>query len=148
MTATTNSTASIKSEAQMNDLINAATLANAYPLTTNVVVGDSILFKDEVYAGSFKKPIFAGTRWISGTVIKESYGEKTAQHTFTIEITGCVGVNADEVLSKKSLMRKGRNLYKECYEVGMADNKSAKVLDKNKRSADAKLNRDFQRNGL
>ena len=54
--------------------------------TGDVVTGDTIRFTEAVFSGSHRKPKFRGNREIVANVVKDSYGEKKQQHTFTIVV--------------------------------------------------------------
>ena len=69
--------------------------------------GDRVRFKLPIFQGgsffrgrSTGKPKCVGEQEFSGVVVKHSYGEKTGQHTFTIQL--------DDGTKK---LVKGRNLY-------------------------------------
>lgn len=53
--------------------------------TGDCVTGDEVAFERAIFTGTYKKPIFEGYALIRATIIKESYGKKTGQHTFTLE---------------------------------------------------------------
>jgi soluble lytic murein transglycosylase-like protein len=77
---------------------------NEYSIDTtgDAVVGDEVRFERATFAGSWKRPTFAGFERVTGKIIKDSYGADKQQHTFTLE------------LPNGSTMRiKGRNLYRE-----------------------------------
>ena len=78
--------------------------------TGDVVVGDTILFTEGVFTGSHRKPKFAGERTIIAEIMKDSYGELKQQHTFTLKVIFCEGIQAIEV--NKTIRRKGRNVYR------------------------------------
>lgn len=78
--------------------------------TGDVVAGDVIRFTENVFSGSYRRPQFEGTRTITGRVVRDSYGDKKQQHTFTIEVFDCEGVSPIE--SGKVIRRKGRNVYR------------------------------------
>ncbi len=65
----------------------------------DAVVGDEIEFQKAVFTGSFRNAKFSHYETIRGKIVKDSYGAKKQQHTFTIE-------TAD-----KTFRIKGRNLY-------------------------------------
>jgi hypothetical protein len=104
--------------------------------TTNIVTGDLILFEESVYSGSYSKPKWIGTRWIKAFVKKDSYGSKCGQHTFTLDIIESEGIESENI--GNTLLRKGRNLYKNCYIIEDALYKDALTKEKNKRSNIAK----------
>lgn len=75
----------------------------------NLTTGCAITWEETVFGGSPRKPVVLGTRTVSGTIVKESYGAAKQQHTFTIEVSACTGYEPIEAGAK--VMRKGRNLY-------------------------------------
>ena len=79
---------------------------------TNLVAGMKIEISEPVFTGSFRNPKFLGNRQIIGQIVKESYGNKRGQHTFTIDVEWVEGMYAEDVLQKKKIRRKGRNVYK------------------------------------
>lgn len=78
--------------------------------TGDVVVGDTILFTETVWGGCYKNPKNLGERTIIAEIIKDSYGEKKQQHTFTFTVIDSWGCDAlkKELITK----RKGRNVYR------------------------------------
>lgn len=80
---------------------------------------------------------YLGSQKIEGTIIKESYGKVTAQHTFTIEL-----------LDGSKKLIKGRNFYKNCVRAIWEDEKQRDELteEKHKRGTEAKKNRNFYLN--
>jgi hypothetical protein len=78
--------------------------------TGDVVVGDTILFTEAVWGGTYQKPENLGTRTIIAEVVKDSYGVKKQQHTFTLSVINSYGVKP--IQEKIKIRRKGRNVYK------------------------------------
>jgi (S)-2-hydroxy-acid oxidase len=78
--------------------------------TGDVVVGDTICYTESVWGGSYKNPENLGKRTIIGEIVKDSYGEKKQQHTFTIQVINSYGVKP--IQEKLKIRRKGRNVYK------------------------------------
>lgn len=78
--------------------------------TGDVVVGDTIIFDEIVWGGSYRKPINSGKRRIIAEVVKDSYGVEKQQHTFSLKVIDSTGVYslAKEIIIK----RKGRNVYR------------------------------------
>ncbi|KAG2316972.1 hypothetical protein Bca52824_020094 [Brassica carinata] len=72
----------------------------------DVCKGDTVLFTQKV-KGSGK---IMGRRTVAGQVVKESYGTAKQQHTFTIEVLWCEGMQKLPPLYP--LLVKGRNLYR------------------------------------
>ena len=83
-----------------------------YPLdcTGNVVAGDTILFTEFVFGGSYRKPELLGERTIAAEVLQESYGEAKQQHTFTLKVLASDGI--DPLAPGSKIFRKGRNVYR------------------------------------
>jgi len=50
----------------------------------DIVVGDVIRFSKSIFEGSWKNARYVGEEIIEAEVIKDSYGQKTGQHTFTL----------------------------------------------------------------
>lgn len=70
-----------------------------------------IRFTEAVFSGRYPKAKFSHDRTIEGTILKESYGVKKGQHTFTIEVEKCSDNNYSV---GEKIRRKGRNVYKKC----------------------------------
>ena len=90
--------------------------------TLDVARGATVLFKQPVFTGSFRSPKFAGNRYVHGSIVADSYGAKTGQHTFTIEIIASEGVDA--LTQGDKLRIKGRNLYANCRTIERAPEKN------------------------
>ncbi len=78
--------------------------------TGDVIVGDEIRFTEGVFGGSFRKPKFLGERIITAEVMKDSYGRAKQQHTFTLRVIACGGLQPLE--AGQVTRRKGRNIYR------------------------------------
>jgi len=78
--------------------------------TGDVVVGDTIAFKEGVFVGSYRNPSFLSEREIIARVVKDSYGADKQQHTFTMTVLESAGY--DPLPTGKSIRRKGRNVYR------------------------------------
>jgi len=103
----------------------------------DLTVGCRISFTERVFGGSHWNPEFLGMRTVVGVIIKDSYGKKRGQHTFTIEVEEAEGHDADKVLSKGKIRRKGRNVYKDCRLLEKPDNHVELKVDKHARGAAA-----------
>lgn len=68
-------------------------------VTGDACIGDEVAFARATFSGSYRRPRFAGYEIVCGTIIRDSYGSKMQQHTFTIETDG------------GEVRIKGRNLY-------------------------------------
>lgn len=114
--------------------------------TGDVVVGDNVTFDEAVFAGSYRKPKFVGTRTISATVAKDSYGAGKQQHTFTLLITGSAGVDPLKVGEK--VLRKARNVYRNGVSRQLWDDESARLevqAEKHERGGAARNARTIRR---
>lgn len=123
-------------------------LKRATDAGNDVVKGDIVEFKQDVFGGSFKRPTYLGQRTVHGEVLRESYGADKQQHTFTIKPLNVEGVNADELLKKDSFRIKGRNLYKNGVLREMFDDEAARKLvadEKHERGAAAREARDIRK---
>ena len=76
----------------------------------DLVQGMKVKFVQPVFGGSWKRPQFLGERTIVATIIKDSYGSKRGQHTFTLSVESATGYDSENV--KDQMRIKGRNLYK------------------------------------
>lgn len=95
--------------------------------TNDVVKGDTIMFTEGVFNGSYRNPKYIGERTIIAKVIKESYGVEKQQHTFTLEVIEASGTDEEEVLQKKTIMRKGRNIYRNGVKRKLWDDETARL---------------------
>ena len=78
--------------------------------TGDVVIGDTVLFEEAVFGGSHRKPKFLGMRVIKAEVLRESYGERKQQHTFSLRVIESTGYEPIE--EGKEVRRKARNVYR------------------------------------
>ena len=76
----------------------------------DIVVGDRILYTESVFGGSFRRPKYIGERTILADVLRESYGETTGQHTFSLQVIEAFGEQPPKAGAK--IRRKGRNIYR------------------------------------
>ncbi|KAJ0234362.1 SAP domain-containing protein [Hirschfeldia incana] len=79
----------------------------------DVCKGDTVLFTQKVhhkYEKMKRSGKIMGRRTVAGQVVKESYGSSKQQHTFTIEVLWCEGIQKLPPLYP--LLVKGRNLYR------------------------------------
>lgn len=105
-----------------------------------------IRFTEAVFTGKYPNAKFSHEREIIGTIIKDSYGSKRGQHTFTILVHECDDRSID-VNSK--IRRKGRNVYKNCVVLEYPEDHD-KLADEKHERADAvkgsiKMNRAFDK---
>ena len=78
--------------------------------TGDAVTGDTILFTEAVFGGSYRKPKFLGDRRIAARIVGDSYGAEKQQHTFRLEIIDSDGY--DPLPAGAHTTRKGRNVYR------------------------------------
>lgn len=104
----------------------------------NLVKGQIIEWTEKVFLDHGKNAIFCGERTNTGQIIKESYGEKRGQHTFTILIQASKGYQALSV--GKNVCRKGRNVYRTAKIIKDVDQKikTELTIEKSKRAIVAK----------
>ncbi len=104
----------------------------------NLLKGQIIEWTEKVFLDHGKNAIFCGERTNTGQIIKESYGEKRGQHTFTILIQASRGYHALSV--GKKVCRKGRNVYRTAKIIKDIDQKikTELAIEKSKRAVAAK----------
>jgi len=103
--------------------------------TGDVVAGDEVAFERATFTGSFRNAKFAGFERIAGKIITDSYGQKSQQHTFTIQTAG------GEIIKIK-----GRNLYKNGVWRKPWDDERARVAvadEKHSRGAQARMQKEL-----
>ena len=79
--------------------------------TGDVCAGDTILFEEAVFGGSYRSPKFMGNRTIAAKVLRDSYGRAKQQHTFVMEVIWCEGY--DPLRAGTHFRRRGRNVYRQ-----------------------------------
>jgi hypothetical protein len=104
----------------------------------DLTTGCKICFTEPVFSGNYRNATYLGDRTITGTITKESYGAKSGQHTFTIQIEDVTGEQADVVREKGTIRRKGRNVYRDCETLSTPDNYETLRQDKHQRGAIAR----------
>ena len=104
----------------------------------NLLKGQIIEWTEKVFLDHGKNAIFCGERTNTGQIIKESYGEKRGQHTFTILIQASMGYQA--LSAGKKVCRKGRNVYRTAKIINDVDQiiKTELAFEKSKRAIAAK----------
>lgn len=96
--------------------------------TTDVIIGDTVLWIEPQFSGSFRNAKFDGYTFFIGTIEKDSYSAR-GQHTFSIMLE-------DGTKTRK----KGRTLFKEvCILIERIGNEKD-LQDKHERGAEAKFN--------
>ena len=107
--------------------------------TGDAVTGDTVLFEEMVWGGSYRRPTPIGKRRIAARIVKDSYGAAKQQHTFTLEIIASDGTCALTPGTKTT--RKGRNVYRNGTRRMVWDDEAAREI-----AADEKHHRgDFAR---
>lgn len=69
-------------------------------VTGDACAGDEIVFGESVFTGSWRRARYAGCRVVRAKILRDSYGEKCGQHTFTLELP-----------DGSTVRRKARNVY-------------------------------------
>ena len=110
---------------------------------SNLVVGSEITFTEGVFGGSYRSAKHLGDRTIHGRIVRESYGGKRGQHTFTIEVIGCTGEAAEAVSKRKTIRRLGRNVYRDCTVLSQPTDLSSLAEEKASRAEEARQRKYF-----
>lgn len=77
--------------------------------TDNIVAGDVIFFKENVFNSNYFMKQIIGERIIKAKVYKCSYGKSNI--TYSLEVLNCIGDYADDVLRKKYIRKREKTLY-------------------------------------
>ena len=106
------STTSSKPSKSVSEVRITDAIRKKYPVDTtgNVVVGDTIVFREGVFTGSHRNAKHKGDRIIEAKVVRDSYGKSKQQHTFSLKVIRSSGT--DPVGKGKTIRRKGRNVYR------------------------------------
>lgn len=103
----------------------------------NLLTGTVFIAELPIFYGCFKKPKFSHKVKVNAEIIKESYGEKTGQHTFTFLVKESSDITKFEV--GKKYKKKGRNLYPNLIEIiSQPENEAFLSEEKKIRKAKAK----------
>lgn len=105
-------------------------------VTGDACVGDEIVFGESVFTGNWRRAKYAGCRVVRAKIIRDSYGDKCGQHTFTLELP-----------DGTTRVKKARNVYANwtmARERGASERRAA-LEDKHKRGREARLRRDLNR---
>lgn len=94
-----------------------------------------IEFTEAVFTGNYPRSKYSHDRKIKGKIIKESYGAKTGQHTFTIEVEIC---DDNSIYKGDTIRRKGRNVYPKCNIIEYPTEYKELCKEKNERGKQAK----------
>jgi len=57
----------------------------------NLTKNCKISITEPVFSGSYRRPKFVGERTIVGTIVRDSYGAQSGQHTFTVSVVHAPG---------------------------------------------------------
>lgn len=110
----------------------------------DLTINCKIEFTEAVFTGNYPNAKFSHDRTIVGLILKESYGAKTAQHTFTILVESS---DDNSISIGDKIRRKGRNVYPKCKVLEYPLDHSELAEDKHERAKTAKgsikMNRDF-----
>ncbi len=109
----------------------------------NLVTGTVFTVKFPCFIGSWKNPKYSHDVTVKCVVLKESYGIKTAQHTFRLQViqTDDSSYPVGHVFSKM-----GRNLYPNILEVHSQPNDyNERATEKRERGNGAKFGRKMHR---
>jgi len=100
--------------------------------------GCLIKFSEAVFIGKYPKGKFSYRRSITALIIKDSYGQKRGQHTFTLQV-----IESDDpsIQNKEFIRRKGRNVYQDCKVMVYPKQHAVLAKDKHKRAKIAKANK-------
>lgn len=107
----------------------------------SICAGDIVRFRERVFRGKYPRRKRIGRRTIVARVLRESYGIKRQQHTFTIEVIWCEG--KDALAPGAVIRRKGRNLYRQAKR-RLWDDEAARLValeEKYARREDMRVNR-------
>ena len=105
-------------------------------VTGDACVGDEIVFGESVFTGNWRRAKYAGCRIVRAKIIRDSYGDKCGQHTFTLELP-----------DGTTRVKKARNVYANWTMARERDasERRAALEDKHKRGREARLRRDLNR---
>ena len=79
--------------------------------TGDACAGDVVEWTETVFGGSLTRPAPVGRRTIRARILKDGYGAKNQQHTFTLRVVLAEGYQPPEPGAR--LFRKARNVYKD-----------------------------------
>lgn len=125
------------------------------PCTGDVVAGDTIQWTEAVFDGAAvrgrfgrARARFLGERTVTADVLRDSYGADRQQHTFTLRVLACEGVQP--IAPGTQTTRKGRTIYRNGTRRRPWEDESARVAaaaEKHARGDDARAIRDARRAG-
>ncbi len=99
----------------------------------NLTAGTIVKFEEAIFTGSYKKPKFSHTATHTVRILRESYGARRGQHSFTLEVIESTERRRGEVFRKM-----GRNLYPTAQVIEYPKDHQEKVEEKRARAAIAK----------
>jgi hypothetical protein len=102
---------------------------------TNLTRGCIVRWTESVFAGTYPGRRFVGDRTVVGEIVKDSYGKKRGQHTFTIEVSASTGCQPVKI--GKKITRRGRNIYPQCKILSYPENYRELADEKNERKKSA-----------
>ena len=100
----------------------------------NITKGMTIEYTEPVFTGRYPNGKFSHNRKVNAQVLKDSYGQKTGQHTFTLQVIS----SDDGELDNEVIRRKGRKVYKDCRVIDYPDDYKQLAEEKDKRREAAK----------
>lgn len=104
----------------------------------NLIKGQIIQWSEPVFKG-YPNSKYLGERLNTGLILKDSYGSKRGQHSFSIQITESKGVDPLPVNSIRN--RLGRNLYPTAKILSQPSNLEELIQDKKARASKAMENK-------
>lgn len=105
-------------------------------METNIVTGTIFSFEEAVFTGTYPKSKFSHNANHTVKVLKESYGGKRGQHSFTLEV-----IESDEKRTGEIFRKMGRNIYPTMKVLKQPENYLQLAESKRKRAEDAKYNK-------
>lgn len=102
----------------------------------NLVVNQTIIWTEPVFSGSYPKSEYLGERTTKAVIVKDSYGSRRGQHSFSLRVIYSTGVQP--LVAGETYRRLGRNLYKTASVIEQPDNLEELLADKEKRAKEAK----------
>jgi hypothetical protein len=89
-----------------------------------------IEFTEAVFVGKYPKAKYSHDRTIKALIIKESYGVKKGQHTFSLKV---LEADDSDIIVGSIIRRKGRNVYPNCKLLETPENYKELQEEKQKR---------------
>ena len=79
-------------------------------ITGEACAGDIVWFAQDDFGGSYWRPKFLGTKLVRAIILRDSYGSKKQQHTFTLALMK--SATSKTYIKGSEFRIKGPNLYK------------------------------------